>query len=244
MRKQETAAPLSSWFVLIAALFVTALITANIVAVKLINVGGLIVPAATITIFPLSYIFGDVLTEVYGFRRARMIIWLGFACNLVAVLAIYLTQVLPAASFWDGQAAYERILGFTPRLLTASFAAYLVGEFANSIVLAKMKILTDGRWLWSRTIGSTLVGEGFDSLIFVTIAFAGTIGGGDLLRTMIASWLLKSAYEILATPLTYLVVNFLKRTEGIDTFDYRTNFSPIRLRFTSRTGTSRPSGSS
>lgn len=233
---------MSPWFVLIAALFVTALITANIVAVKLIDVGGLIVPAATVTIFPLSYIFGDVLTEVYGFRRARLVIWLGFGCNLLAVLAIYLTQVLPAAGFWDGQIAYERILGFAPRLLAASFAAYLVGEFANAIILAKMKILTKGRWLWSRTIGSTIVGEGFDSLVFVSIAFAGTIGGGDLLRTMIAAWLLKSAYEILATPLTYLAVNFLKRKEGIDTFDYGTNFSPIRLPFASRPGTPGPSG--
>ncbi len=229
MRNQQPAEPLSPWFVLIAALFVTALITANIVAVKLVDVGGLIVPAGTITIFPLSYIFGDVLTEVYGFRRARLIIWLGFGCNLLAVLAIYFTQVLPSASFWDGQAAYERILGFTPRLLAASFAAYLVGEFANSIVLAKMKLLTKGRWLWSRTIGSTLVGEGLDSLVFVSIAFAGTIGGGDLLRTVITAWVLKSAYEILATPLTYLIVNFLKRTEGIDTFDYGTSFSPILL---------------
>ncbi len=229
MRNQQPAEPLSPWFVLIAALFVTALITANIVAVKLVDVGGLIVPAGTITIFPLSYIFGDVLTEVYGFRRARLIIWLGFGCNLLAVLAIYFTQVLPPAGFWDGQAAYERILGFTPRLLAASFAAYLVGEFANSIVLAKMKLLTQGRWLWSRTIASTLVGEGLDSLVFVSIAFAGTIGGGDLLRTVITAWVLKSAYEILATPLTYLIVNFLKRTEGIDTFDYGTSFSPIRL---------------
>jgi uncharacterized integral membrane protein (TIGR00697 family) len=229
VRNQQPVEPLSPWFVLIAALFVTALITANIVAVKLVDVGGLIVPAGTITIFPLSYIVGDVLTEVYGFRRARLIIWLGFGCNLLAVLAIFLTQVLPPASFWDGQAAYERILGFTPRLLAASFAAYLVGEFANSIVLAKMKLLTKGRWLWSRTIGSTLIGEGLDSLVFVSIAFAGTIGGGDLLRTVITAWVLKSAYEILATPLTYLIVNFLKRTEGIDTFDYGTSFSPIRL---------------
>ncbi len=229
VRKQHPAEPMSPWFILIAALFVTALITANIVAVKLIDVGGLIVPAGTITIFPLSYIFGDVLTEVYGFRRARLVIWLGFGCNLLAVLAIYLTQMLPPAGFWDGQVAYERILGFIRRLLAASFAAYLVGEFANSIILAKMKLVTKGRWLWSRTIGSTIVGEGFDSLVFVSIAFAGTIGGADLLRTMITAWLLKSAYEILATPLTYLIVNFLKRSEGIDTFDYNTSFSPIRL---------------
>jgi uncharacterized integral membrane protein (TIGR00697 family) len=229
MKPAPRGGTLSPWFVLIAALFVTALITANIVAVKLIDIGGLIVPAGTVTIFPLSYIFGDVLTEVYGFRRARLVIWLGFLCNLLAVAAIYLTQVLPPAGFWDGQAAYEQILGFTPRLLAGSFAAYLIGEFANSAVLAKMKILTSGRWLWSRTIGSTLVGEGIDSLVFVTIAFVGTIGGEDLLRTIVTAWVVKSAYEVLATPLTYLVVNFLKRTEGIDTFDYGTSLSPIRL---------------
>ena len=220
---------LSLLFVLIAGLFVTALITANIVAVKLVDVDGLIVPAGTVTLFPLSYLFGDILTEVYGFRRARLVIWLGFLCNLVAVIAIYVTQVLPAAGFWDGQAAYERILGYAPRLLVGSFAAYLVGEFANSFVLAKLKILTRGRWLWTRTIGSTLVGEGLDSLIFITIAFVGTIASGDLLRTMATAWLLKSAYEVVATPLTYLVVGYLKRSEGVDAFDYATNFSPLRL---------------
>lgn len=220
---------LSPWFVAIVALFVTSLITANIVAVKIVDVRGVIVPAGTVTLFPLSYIIGDVLTEVYGFRRARTVIWLGFLCNLIAVAAIYTTQLLPAASFWDGQQAYERILGYVPRLLIGSFAAYLVGEFANSIVLARMKIVTDGRWLWTRTIGSTLVGQGFDSIIFIGIAFAGTVTTHELLRTMLTAWLVKSGYETVATPLTYFVVNYLKRTEGVDTFDRHTNFSPIRL---------------
>ncbi|HET9015220.1 MAG TPA: queuosine precursor transporter [Thermomicrobiaceae bacterium] len=220
---------LSPLFVLIAALFVTALITANIVAVKLVDVGGLVVPAGTVTLFPLSYLFGDVLTEVYGFRRARLVIWLGFLCNLIAVLAIYVTMILPAASFWHGQAAYEQILGYTPRLLVGSFAAYLVGEFANSFILAKLKILTRGRWLWTRTIGSTLVGEGLDSLIFITIAFVGTVTTGELVQTMVTAWLLKSAYEVAATPLTYAVVGYLKRSEGVDVYDYTTNFSPLRL---------------
>jgi uncharacterized integral membrane protein (TIGR00697 family) len=153
----------SQWFVIVVAIFVTCLITANITAVKLIDVLGVVLPAGVI-IFPISYIAGDVLTEVYGFRQARRVIWLGFFCNLIAVLAIWLGGLLPAAAFWDGQGAYERILGYTPRLLTASFLAYLVGEFVNSIVLAKMKVATNGRWLWSRTIGSTLVGQGLDSL--------------------------------------------------------------------------------
>ncbi|MFO7270015.1 MAG: queuosine precursor transporter [Sphaerobacter thermophilus] len=220
----------SALFVVVAALFVTSLITANIVAVKLVDIGGLVVPAGTVTLFPLSYIFGDVLTEVYGFRRARLVIWLGFVCNLLAVGSIVITQVLPPAAIWDGQAAYERILGFTPRLLAGSFAAYLVGEFLNAVVLAKLKIVTQGRWLWMRTISSTLVGQGADSLVFITIAFVGTIPGGELVPLMVTAWLVKSAYEVLATPLTYVVVNTLKRREGVDTYDYGTDFSPLRLR--------------
>lgn len=216
----------SYWFVLIVALFVTSLITANITAVKLIGVFGLVLPAGVV-IFPISYIFGDVLTEVYGYRLARRVIWLGFFCNLLAVIAILIGQYLPAASFWDGQEAYERILGYAPRLLAASFCAYLVGEFANSFILAKMKLATNGRWLWSRTIGSTLVGQGFDSLVFVMIAFAGTIPVAGLVTAIVAQWLFKSAYEAAATPLTYLVVNFLKRRENLDVYDRDISFNPF-----------------
>jgi uncharacterized integral membrane protein (TIGR00697 family) len=178
----------------------------------------------------MSYIFGDVLTEVYGYRQARRVIWLGFFCNLIAVVAIWLGQVLPPASFWEGQAAYERILGYAPRLLMASFLAYLVGEFANSFVLAKMKIATKGRWLWTRTIGSTLVGEGLDSLVFMTIAFVGTIPMMALGTAIITQWLAKSVYEAAVTPLTYAAVNFLKRKEGMDVYDYDTRFNPLLLR--------------
>ncbi|MBN1139719.1 MAG: queuosine precursor transporter [Anaerolineae bacterium] len=217
------------WFVLVTAIFVTCLITANITAVKLISVFGMVLPAAII-IFPLSYICGDVLTEVYGYRRARQVIWLGFGCNLIAVAAIWLGQMLPAASFWDGQAAYERILGYTPRLLAASFLAYLLGEFANSFALAKMKIATRGRWLWMRTIGSTLVGQGLDSLVFITLAFAGTISWAGLASAIVTQWLVKSAYEALATPLTYGVVNFLKRQERVDVYDCETRFNPLIIR--------------
>jgi len=216
----------SQWFVLVTAIFITCLITANITAVKLVEVFGLVLPAA-IVIFPISYIFGDVLTEVYGYRQARRVIWLGFFCNLIAVVAIWVGQVLPAASFWDGQAAYERILGYTPRLLAASFLAYLVGEFANSFVLAKMKIATQGRWLWTRTIGSTLVGQGLDSLVFITLAFVGTIPLAGLASAIVTQWLAKSIYEAAVTPLTYGVVNFLKRQEGLDVYDYDTRFNPL-----------------
>jgi hypothetical protein len=218
----------SLWFLLVASIFITCLITSNIIAVKLINVFGLLLPAAVL-IFPVSYIFGDVLTEVYGYRQARRVIWLGFFCNLITVVAIWLGQILPAASFWDGQAAYERILGYTPRLLGASFLAYLVGEFANSFVLAKMKIATKGRWLWTRTIGSTLVGQGLDSVVFMTLAFAGTIPLTGLANAIVVQWLSKSGYEAIATPLTYGAVTFLKKKEGLDAFDDDTQFNPLLI---------------
>lgn len=216
----------SPWFVISVAIFITCLITANITAVKLVNVWGFVLPAGII-IFPISYIFGDILTEVYGYRRARRVIWLGFLCNLIAVVTIWVGQILPPASFWSGQAAYERVLGYTPRLLLASFLAYLLGEFTNAFVLAKMKIATKGRWLWSRTIGSTLVGEGLDSLVFITIAFIGEIPMPELASAIVTQWLAKSAYEAAVTPLTYVAVNFLKRSEGIDVYDDDTQFNPL-----------------
>ena len=222
------AAGPSHWFVAVVALFVTALITANIVAVKLIDVGGMVLPAAII-VFPVSYIIGDVLTEVYGFRQARRVIWLGFACNLLAVVVIWLAGVLPAAGFWDGQPAFERILGQAPRILVAPFAAYLVGEFANSAVLARMKVATEGRFLWARTIGSTVVGQGLDSAVFMTVAFAGIIPAEGLATAVVTQWLVKTAYEAAATPLTYLVVGFLKRRDGVDVYDRETSFNPLSL---------------
>jgi uncharacterized integral membrane protein (TIGR00697 family) len=219
----------SFWFVITASLFVTCLLTANIIAVKLIILVGFLVPAGII-IFQLSYLFGDVLTEVYGYGAARRVIWLGFACNLLAVIAITVGGLAPAAPFWHDQAAYETILGFTPRLLLASFTAYLVGEFANSFVLAKLKIATQGRWLWTRTIGSTLIGEGLDTVIFISVAFWGIIPPPLMLTAILTQWIFKVLYEVLATPLTYLVVGFLKRREHLDTYDYRTNFSPVLWR--------------
>lgn len=219
----------STWFVLIVVTFVTSLITANITAVKLVALFGFIIPAG-IVIFPISYICGDVLTEVYGYRQARRVIWLGFGCNVLAVLAIWAGQELPAAAFWDGQAAYERILGYTPRLLTASFLAYVVGEFANAFILARMKIATRGRWLWMRTIGSTLVGQGLDSLVFIAVAFAGTMPFTAMVLAMVTQWLVKTVYEAAVTPLTYVVVGFLKRHERLDVYDHDTRFNPLSLR--------------
>jgi queuosine precursor transporter len=222
----------SVWFVVLSALFVTVLITANIIAVKIVDVGGIQVPAGTITLFPLAYLFGNVLTEVYGFARARQIIWLGFGCNLLAVAAIMVTGFLPAAGFWQDQAAYDTILGFTWRLLLASFAGYLVGEFINSFVLARLKLMTRGRWLWSRTISSTFFGQFFDTGIFIAVAFIGVIPDNELGRTFLTAWLVKVTYEILATPLTYVVVGFLKKADTSDYYDRETNFNPFRLRHT------------
>lgn len=217
----------SPLFVAVVGLFIASLITANIISVKLIAVGNWFVPAGVV-IFPLSYIFGDVLTEVYGYRSARRVIWLGFLCNLLVVAAIWVAGLWPAAPFWKDQPAWDSILGFTPRLLAASFLAYLVGEFANSFILARMKVATQGRWLWSRTIGSTLAGEGLDSLVFITIAFAG-LANLDLFSAIVTQWLIKVAYEVAATPLTYLVVTYLKRAEKLDVYDRNTPFNPLLL---------------
>lgn len=213
-------------FVIITAVFITCLITANIIAVKVISLGPVILPAAII-VFPISYIFGDILTEVYGYQWARRVIWLGFICNLIFVLFAWLGQIMPSAPFWRGQEAYQTILGYTPRLLIASFIGYLAGEFANSFVLAKMKLLTRGRWLWSRTIGSTIVGQGLDTGIFITIAYIGT---SSFLPIMILyHWLAKVLFEVIFTPLTYVVVNYLKKREGVDAYDYKTKFNPFLI---------------
>jgi queuosine precursor transporter len=228
------------WFNLITAIFVTTLIISNIIAVKIASfqiasLPELFLPAAVI-LFPIAYIFGDILTEVYGYARARQVIWTGFFCNLLAVIAIWLGGLLPSAPFWAAgafttpdasQQAYQAILGFTPRLLVASFIAYLIGEFLNSFVLAKLKLATSGRFLWVRTIGSTLVGQAADSTVFLTIAFIGTANGANLGPLILSQWLFKVAFETLATPFTYLIVSALKRAENEDYYDRDTNFTPV-----------------
>lgn len=215
-------------FLVLAGLFVTCLLTANVIATKLIVIGGLVLPAGVV-VFPISYIVGDVLTEVYGYAAARRVIWLGFACNVVMVAAIWVAGELPPAPVWRGQSAYAEVFAQTPRILVASFLAYLVGEFANSLVLAKMKIATHGRWLWTRTVGSTIVGQGLDSLVFVVLAFAGFVPTAALPGIVLAQWLVKVAYEAAATPLTYLVVGWLKSREQMDVYDRDTDFHPLHL---------------
>src|SRR5712664_773287 len=218
-----------SWrFLTCAALFVTCLLPANTIATKPVTVGGTVLTAGVV-LFPLSYVLGDVLTEVWGYAASRRVIWLGFACNALMVGAVWLGGEIPAAPFWKGQAAYDEILGQTPRILGASFAGYLAGEFANSFVLAKMKILTRGRWLWTRTIGSTVIGQALDSAVFVALAFAGSVPLGVLIGIMGGQWIAKVLYEAAATPLTYAAVAWLKASEGTDAYDYDTDFNPIRL---------------
>ena len=218
------------YLTIVTAIFVTCLVTANIIAVKPVMIGPLLFPAAVV-IFPISYIFGDILTEVYGYAQSRQVIWIGFGCNLLAVAAIAIGGWLPSAPFWSStQSAYTAILGGTPRVLAASFIAYLVGEFLNSFVLAKMKIVTHGRWLWTRTLGSTLVGQLADSAVFITAAFAGIWPGDQMQAAIVTQWLMKSGYETLATPLTYAAVAFLKRAENEDYYDYETDFNPLKLK--------------
>lgn len=220
----------------LAAVFVTSLLVSNIIAVKLIVVGPFILTAAII-IFPVSYIFGDVLTEVYGYARARQVIWIGFACNVLMVAAVYASMQMPPAPFWSAgslpsaqssQQAFESVLGIAPRLLAASFAAYLVGEFINSYVMSRMKIISRGRHLWMRTITSTVAGQFADSAIFILAAFVGQVPADKLLPLILSQWIIKTLYEALATPLTYTIVFYLKKSENADFYDYETNYNPLR----------------
>ncbi|MFA5014903.1 MAG: queuosine precursor transporter [Actinomycetota bacterium] len=211
---------------LITGLFVAVLLISNIASSKIVEIWKFTFDGGTI-LFPLSYIFGDILTEVYGFRRSRRVIWIGFFCAALMSLTLGLIGLIRPASGWEYQEAYMRILGQTPRIVTASLIAYFAGEFSNSFILAKMKILTKGKWLFTRTIGSTVVGEGIDTIIFVVIAFLGVYPNNLVLLIIISNYIFKVSLEIVFTPLTYKIVGFLKRVEKVDWFDYGTNFNPF-----------------
>ncbi|MXP08896.1 queuosine precursor transporter [Pseudoblastomonas halimionae] len=184
---------------------------------------------AGVLFFPISYIIGDVLTEVYGYARARRVIWTGFAALAFMAFMAWVVVALPPAEGWDGQEAYEKVFGNTWRIVVASMTAFWVGEFANSFVMAKMKVWTTGKHLWTRTIGSTVVGQGLDSLIFYPLAFYGLAGWPPelLWQVVLSQWLIKTGWEALLTPVTYAVVGWLKRREGVDVFDEDTDFSPF-----------------
>jgi uncharacterized integral membrane protein (TIGR00697 family) len=220
-------------FVMVA--FVTILLLSNVLGAGKVAVVDLPMIGdwpfgAGILFFPLSYVIGDVLTEVYGYARARRCIWAGTTALLFMAFMATVVVALPPAPDWTGQAAYEQVFGQVPRIVFASILAFWAGEFANSLVLAKMKIWTRGKYLWTRTIGSTFVGQGVDSLIFYPLAFWGAAGWTDdlVIKVLITQWVLKVSWEVLLTPVTYAAVGFLKRREGVDVFDKRTNFTPFR----------------
>lgn len=216
-----------AYFNIISVFFVTVLIVSNIASSKIVDLRWFVFDGGTL-LFPLSYIFGDILTEVYGYKKSRQVIWLGFFSILLMSLVFIIVGYLPPAAGWDNQDAYNKILGLTPRIVVASLVAYFCGEFLNSFILAKMKILTKGKWLWTRTIGSTVVGEFVDSLIFVLVAFVGILPNSLLLTLIVSNYIFKTVIEILFTPITYKLINFLKKREKEDFFDYNTNFNPFR----------------
>jgi len=215
------------YFDYVMAAFVAILLLSNLIgAAKLAALGGYTFGAG-ILFFPISYVIGDVLTEVYGYANARRCVWAGFAALLFMAFMSWVVVALPPAEGWDGQSAYESVFGSTWRIVAASVLAFWAGEFVNSFVLARMKILTGGRMLWSRTIGSTIFGQAVDSLIFYPVAFLGTWTTQQVVTVMITNWLLKVLWEALLTPVTYAVVGWLKRREGVDVFDTGTDFSPF-----------------
>ncbi|HXB56719.1 MAG TPA: queuosine precursor transporter [Vicinamibacteria bacterium] len=217
------------YYDLVMAAFVTVLLCANLIgASKVASLWGFTFGAGVL-FFPISYVFGDVLTEVYGYARARKVVWAGFSALIFASFMSWAILAFPPAPGWEHQAAFETVFGNTWRIVLASLTAYFCGEFCNSYVLAKMKLWTEGRLLWSRTIGSTIVGEAVDSLIFYPLAFLGVWPNELVLRVLVDNYLLKVAWEVVMTPLTYKVVNFLKRAESEDYFDRDTNFTPFSL---------------
>ena len=217
----------------VMAAFVTILLLSNIIgAGKLASVTlpvvGEWVFGAGVLFFPVSYILGDILTEVYGYARARRVVWAGFAALIFMAIMSTVVVALPPAPSWGGQAAYEAVFGAAPRIVAASILAFWAGEFANSWVLARMKLWSEGRHLWARTIGSTVVGQAADSLIFYPVAFYGIWSNSDLMKAIIAQYILKVSWEAILTPVTYKVVNTLKRKEGVDVYDRGTDFTPFR----------------
>ncbi len=217
------------YFDFVMAAFVAILLLSNVIgAAKLATLWGYTFGAG-ILFFPLGYVIGDVLTEVYGYARARRCIWAGFAALIFMAFMSWVVVSLPPADGWTNQPAYDAVFGQVPRIVFASVVAFWAGEFVNSIVLAKLKIITKGRYLWTRTISSTIFGQGVDSLLFYPLAFWGSAGWTNdaVVTVMITNWALKVVWEIVLTPVTYAVVGYLKRREGVDVFDERTDFTPF-----------------
>ena len=210
----------------ISVFFVSVLLISNVASTKIVDFGWFTFDGGTL-LFPLSYIFGDILTEVYGYRNSRQVIWLGFFSALMMSVIFIVVGKLPSAPGWNNQAAYDVILGLTPRIVFASLIAYACGEFSNSFILAKMKIWTHGKWLWTRTIGSTIIGEFVDSMLFISIAFFGILPIPLLVTLIISNYIFKTGVEVLFTPITYKIIGFLKKNEQEDYYDINTNFNPL-----------------
>jgi uncharacterized integral membrane protein (TIGR00697 family) len=213
----------------LAGIFTGVLVLSNILASKMVQLGPFVFDGGTL-LFPLSYIFGDVLTEVYGYRQSRKVIWTGFAMLFVMTINIWIVGALPPEPSWTLQEAYDSLLLLMPRIALASIIGYFAGEYSNSVVLSKLKVRMRGRYLWVRTISSTLVGEALDSFLFVFIAFTGLYDTGVLVVMALSNYIFKTAIEICFTPLTYLAANGLKKAEGIDTYDYDVKYNPLPVR--------------
>ncbi len=214
------------YYDLLVHAFVAILLISNLVGQKITAIGPFRFSGAML-FFPITYIFGDVFTEVYGYGASRRAIWIGFGASALLAAMGMLTVWLPPAPDWDGQAAFARVFGFVPRIIAASLVAFWCGEFANSFVMAKMKLLTKGRYLWTRTVGSTVAGQAVDTLVVTVLTFGGSQSVSSIVRLILSGYLAKVLYEVAATPMTYWVVNFLKRREGLDTFDTNTDFNPF-----------------
>lgn len=213
--------------------FVVVLLVSNLLAQKICRIGpvfghGPWPVSGAIVLFPITYIFADVFTEVYGYAASRRAIWLGFFGTALLYVVASIVIALPADPEWHNQQSFLTVFGFLPRILIASLIAFWAGEFANSYTMARLKLITRGRWLWTRTVGSTLVGQAVDTILVIALTFGGQFSTGELVR-IITGYLLKVGYEVLATPLTYIVVGTLKRIENADAFDSHTNFNPFRF---------------
>lgn len=212
----------------IIAAFAAMLLISNLAATKLVAFGPILSDGGAI-LFPLIYIFGDVLTEVYGYKYARRAIWIGFGVMLLAVAAFTIVRYLPFPPEYTSQESYEAVLGFFPRIVLASLLAYLVGSFVNSYILAKLKLRTKGKKLWARLLGSTAAGQLFDTVVFGLVAFGGIFGMQDMITFILIGWLFKTGVEVVMLPVTYRVVAFLKKVEGVDAYDKKTDFSPLKF---------------
>jgi uncharacterized integral membrane protein (TIGR00697 family) len=221
-------APKHRFLDLLQVAFVVVLLVSNLLAQKICRIGPFAVSGA-ILLFPITYIFGDVFTEVYGYAASRRAIWLGFSATSLLYASAAVTIALPADPGWHNQAAFSTVFGFVPRILAASLVAFWAGEFANSYVMARLKLATDGRWLWTRTIGSTVVGQAVDTVLVIALTFGGVVSWATIASMIVTGYLLKVGYEALATPLTYAVIYALKRAEGGEVMDTHTSFNPFRV---------------